>query len=119
MDKGRMGTHCSEGTAENSRKDVETAICKAHPPVKIYIQELHWWVPTGWNSQLALSAVIQELYSQLALSAVIQELYSLGQWNWVADVTESQFDQAWSQKNAAQTSSDSGVGPEKELFPSL
>ena len=46
-------------------------------------------------------------------------MYSLGQWNWVADVTESQFDRAWSQKNAAQTPSDCGVGPEKELFPSL
>ena len=46
-------------------------------------------------------------------------VYSLGQWNWVADVTESQFDRAWSQKNAAQTPSDCGVGPEKELFPSL
>ena len=45
--------------------------------------------------------------------------YSLGQWNWVADVTESQFDRAWSQKNAAQTPSDCGVGSEKELFPSL
>ena len=43
--------------------------------------------------------------------------YSLGQWNWVADVTESQFDRAWSQKNAAQTPSDCGVGPEKKLFP--
>ena len=42
--------------------------------------------------------------------------YSLGQWNWVADVTEPQFDRAWSQKNAAQTPSDCGVGPEKELF---
>ena len=51
--------------------------------------------------------------------ALCQWEYSLGQWNWAADVTESQFDRAWPQKNAAQTPSDCGVGPEKELFPSL
>ena len=46
---------------------------------------------------------------------VIPELlymYSLGQWNWVADVSGYQSDRAWSQKNAAQTPSDCGVGPE-------
>ena len=42
--------------------------------------------------------------------------HSLG-WNWVADVTGCQFDRVWLQKNAAQTPSDCGVGPEQELFP--
>ena len=66
----------------------------------VYIRSLC----TAWDS---------EIESLTSLNPSLIELY------WVADVTESQFDRALSQKNAAQAPSDCGVGPEKELFLSL
>ena len=64
------------------------------------------------------SSALQNIYicTWMCATMRVHDMYSLGQWNWVADVTESQFDRAGSQKNAAQTPSDCGVGPEKELF---
>ena len=94
-----------------------TGLSKTYMYFQMVFHDPIWMAESSIGSDTSGSAVILSII--LTLLHFISFLYSLGQWNWVADVTESQFDRAWSQKNAAQTPSDCGVGPEKGLFSSL